>query len=58
MPCSIEIYNSTIAYKAIPILIFNAISTWPNTAWRHLKNAYRAYKALFRPGEEVWQGTI
>jgi len=53
MPCSIKIYISTIAYKAIPTLISNAILTWPNTTWRYLKNAYRAYKALFRLGEEV-----
>ena len=53
MPCSIKIYISTAAYKAIPTLISNAISTWPNTAWRYLKNAYRAYKALFKLEKEV-----
>jgi len=53
MLCSIKIYISTIAYKVIPTLISNVILIWPNTAWRHLKNAYRAYKALFGPGEEV-----
>ena len=49
----IKIYISTVAYKVIPTLIFNAILMWPNTAWRHLKNAYRAYKALFRLKKEV-----
>jgi len=53
MPCSIKLYISTAAYKAIPTLISNAILTWPNTAQRHLKNAYRAYETLFRLGEEV-----
>jgi len=54
MLCSIKIYIFIIAYKAIPTLISNVILTWPNTARRHLKNAYRAYEALFGPGEEVW----
>ena len=53
MPCSIKIYISTAAYKAIPTLISNAIVMWPNTAWRYLKNTYRAYKALFKLGKEV-----
>ena len=53
MPCFIKIYIFTAAYKAIPTLISNAISTWPNTAWRYLKNAYKAYKALFRPKKKV-----
>ena len=42
-----------MAYKAIPTLISNAILIWFNATWRYPKNAYRAYKALFRPGKEV-----
>ena len=45
---SIKLYIFTVAYKAIPTLIFNAISTGPNVTWRYPKNAYKAYKALFR----------
>ena len=41
-------YIFIIAYKAIPILIFNAILIWPNATWRYPKNTYRAYKVLFR----------
>ena len=58
MPYSIKLYIFTAVYKAIPTLISNAILMWPNTAWRYLKNAYRAYKALFKLGKEVWWGTI
>ena len=49
----IKIYIFTAAYKVIPTLISNAILTWPNTAQRHLKNTYKAYKALFRPEKKV-----
>ena len=58
MPYPIKLYISTIAYKVIPTLISNAISMWLNATWRYPKNAYRAYKALFKPGKEVWWGTI
>ena len=54
MPYPIKPYIFTAAYKAIPTLIPNAISIWPNTTWRYPKNTYRAYKALFRLGKEVW----
>ena len=53
MPCFIKLYIPTIAYNAIPALISNAILISPSATWRRLKVAYRAYKALFRPGEEV-----
>ena len=53
MPYFIKLYIFIIAYKAIPTLTFNVISMWPNATWRYPKNAYRAYKALFRPGKEV-----
>ena len=53
MPYPIKPYISTMAYKAIPTLIFNAILMWLNATQRYPKNAYRAYKALFRPGKEV-----
>ena len=53
MPYPIKPYISTAAYKAIPTSISNAISTWPNATWRYPKNAYRAYKTLFRLGKEV-----
>ena len=36
----------------------NVISIWPNITWKYPKNAYRAYKALFRLRKEVWRGTI
>ena len=58
MPYFIKPYISTVAYKAIPTLISNAILMWPNATWRYPKNAYRVYKALFRPRKEVWWGTI
>ena len=58
MPYPIKLYISTIAYKAIPTSISNAISTRLNAIWRYPKNAYKAYKTLFRPGKEVQQGTI
>ena len=58
MPYPIKLYISIIAYKAIPILISNAILMWPNTTQKYPKNAYKAYKALFRPKKEVWWGTI
>ena len=53
MPYPIKPYISTMAYKAIPTLISNAILMWPNTIWRYSKNTYRAYKALFKLGKEV-----
>ena len=53
MPYPIKLYISTVAYKAIPILISNAILTRLNATWKYSKNAYRAYKALFRLGKEV-----
>ena len=53
MPYFIKIYIFIIAYKAIPTLISNIILMWPNTAWRHLENAYKVYKALFRLKKEV-----
>ena len=55
MPCFIKLYIPTIACNAIPALISNVILTSPSATWRQLKVTYRAYKALFRPGE-VWQG--
>ena len=58
MPYFIRLYISIIAYKAIPILISNAILMWLNATWKYLKNTYRVYKALFRLGKEVWWGTI
>ena len=58
MPYSIKPYISIIAYKAIPILISNAILTRLNTTWRYPKNAYRVYETLFKPGKEVQRGTI
>ena len=58
MPYFIKLYISIAAYKVIPTLIFNAILMWPNTARRYLKNAYRAYEALFRPKKEVWWRTV
>ena len=58
MPYSIKPYIFTVAYKAIPTLISNTISIWLNAIWRYPKNAYRVYKTLFRPGKEVWWGTI
>ena len=53
MPYFIKLYIFTAAYRAIPTLIFNTILTRPNTTWRYSKNAYRAYKALFRLKKEV-----
>ena len=53
MPYFIRLYIFTIAYKAIPILTFNAILMWPNATWRYPKNTYRAYKALFRLRKKV-----
>ena len=53
MPYPIKLYIFTMAYKATPTLIFNAISTWPNAIWRYPKNAYKAYEALFRLRKEV-----
>ena len=60
MPYPIKPYISTAAYKVIPTLISNAISTWPNAiltwpnaTWRYPKNTYRAYKALFRLKKKV-----
>ena len=53
MPYPIKPYISTVAYKAIPTLISNAISMRFNATWKYPKNAYRAYKTLFRPGKEV-----
>ena len=53
MSYPIKPYISTVAYKAIPTLIFNAILMRLNTTWRYPKNAYRAYKALFKLGKEV-----
>ena len=53
MPYFIKLYISIIAYKVIPTLISNAISTWSNTTWRYPKNAYKTYKALFRLKKEV-----
>ena len=58
MPYFIKLYISIIAYKAIPTLTSNAISIWPNATWRYPKNAYKAYKALFRLGKKVWWGAI
>ena len=54
----IKLYISTVAYKAIPILISNAILIGSNTTQRYPKNAYRVYKALFRLKKEIWQGII
>ena len=53
MPYPIKPYISTVAYKAIPTLISNAISMWSNTTWRYPKNAYRVYETLFRLKKEV-----
>ena len=53
MPYLIRLYIFIIAYKAIPTLTSNVISMWPNTTWRYPKNAYKAYKALFRLKKEV-----
>ena len=53
MPYPIKPYIFIIAYKVIPTLISNAILMWPNTIWRYSKNAYKAYKALFRPKKKV-----
>ena len=53
MPYPIKPYISTAAYKAIPTLIFNAILMQLNATWKYPKNAYRAYKALFRLKKEV-----
>ena len=58
MPYPIKPYIFTVAYKVIPTLISNAISTWPNATWRYPKNAYRAYETLFRPEKEIWWGII
>ena len=53
MPYPIKPYISTVAYKAIFTLIFNAISTRLNATWKYPKNTYRAYKTLFGLGKEV-----
>ena len=58
MPYPIKPYIFTIAYKAIPTLISNAISTRFNATWKYLKNTYRAYETLFRPKKEVQWETI
>ena len=58
MLCFIKIYIFTIAYKVISTLISNVMLMWLNTAQRYFKNAYRAYKALFKLRKEVWRGTI
>ena len=58
MPYPIKLYISITAYKVIPILISNAILTQPNAIQRYPKNAYKAYKALFRLKKEVQRGTI
>ena len=54
----IKLYISTVAYKAIPTSISNAISIWPNATWKYPKNVYRVYETLFKPGKEVQWGTI
>ena len=53
MPYPIKPYISTAAYKAIPTLISNAISTRLNATWKYPKNAYRAYETLFKLKKEV-----
>ena len=53
MPYPIKPYIFTVAYKAIPTLIFNAISTRLNATWRYPKNAYKAYETLFGLKKEV-----
>ena len=53
IPYFIEPYIFTIAYKAIPTLIFNVILMRLNATWRYPKNAYRVYETLFRPKKEV-----
>ena len=58
MPYSIKLYIFIMAYKAIPILIFNVILIGPNTIWRYPKNIYRVYKALFKLKKKVWRGII
>ena len=58
MPYFIKLYIFIVAYKAITALIPNVILTWPDVTWRYFKNAYRAYKALFKLGKEVQQKTI
>ena len=58
MPYFIKLYISTVAYKAIPTLIFNVILMWLNATQKYPKNIYRAYKALFRPRKEIQWGII
>ena len=52
-PYFIKPYISTVAYKVIPTLISNAISTRLNATWKYFKNTYRVYKTLFRLRKKI-----